>query len=183
MEAILESVFFEKIWQALTEVNKEEVKRLKENLISSKADDGCVYFLGNGGSSSIASHVATDLTKTCKIRSSTFNEANLITCYANDFGHDNWMAEAIKSYANSKDKFVLISSSGQSKNIINAAKVALEINPEGVHCFTGFSEENPVHKLCRGVWVNSKNYNIVELAHLALLLNVVEELQTHPPNQ
>ena len=46
-------------------------------------------------------------TKACKIRSIHFNEADLITCYANDFGYENWVKEALKSYALKDDLIVL----------------------------------------------------------------------------
>ena len=45
--------------------------------------------VGNGGSSAIASHFSVDLTKNASIRCINFNEADLITCFANDYGFDN----------------------------------------------------------------------------------------------
>ncbi len=78
-----------------------------------------VIVLGNGGSASIASHVSVDLTKNAKIRSVNFNEADLITCFANDFGHENWMKEALRMYCDNNDVVVLISSSGKSRNILS----------------------------------------------------------------
>ena len=83
---------------------------------------GRIYIVGNGGSSSIASHVSVDFAKVSKVPSSTFNNTNLITCFANDYGYENWVTEAIKAYMESKDMIILISSSGKSKNIVNAAK-------------------------------------------------------------
>ena len=80
--------------------------------------------MGNGGSASIANHCATDFTKFLKRKSVTFNDPNLITCYANDFGHENWMKEALKSYGSNGDLLCLISSSGKSKNILNCANQA-----------------------------------------------------------
>ena len=56
------------------------------------------YIAGNGGSASIASHVSVDFIKVAKVKSSTFNNSNLITCFANDYGYENWVKEAIKSY-------------------------------------------------------------------------------------
>ena len=50
-----------------------------------------IIFAGNGASASIAAHGATDFTKQGKIRSITFNEANLITCLSNDYGYENWI--------------------------------------------------------------------------------------------
>ena len=58
--------------------------------------------LGNGGSAAIASHVAVDFSKNAKTRMVNFNEPDLITCLANDYGYENWMAKAIDIYG---DKF------------------------------------------------------------------------------
>ena len=80
------------------------------------------YIAGNGGSASIASHVSVDFIKVAKVKSSTFNNSNLITCYANDYGYENWVKEAIKSYCHKNDLLILISSSGKSPNIVNAAQ-------------------------------------------------------------
>ena len=81
-----------------------------------------IIFIGNGGSSAISSHISVDLSKNAKIRSINFNEADLITCLSNDYGHENWMEAALNIYCDKDDLVVLISSSGRSLNIINAAK-------------------------------------------------------------
>ena len=81
-----------------------------------------VIFAGNGGSAAMASHVSADLAKNAGVRSINFNEADLITCLANDRGYENWISEALGIYADPGDVVVLISSSGKSKNIINAAR-------------------------------------------------------------
>ena len=135
-----------------------------------------VIFLGNGGSASIASHVSVDLTKNAKIRSVNFNEPNLITCFANDFGHENWMKEALRMYSHNNDIVVLISSSGKSKNIVNAAKWCAKSNLKFI-TLTGNNYNNPLKKLNKGginFWINSKAYNHIELVHLFILLSVVD---------
>ena len=65
--------------------------------------------------------MSTDLTKNAKIKSMSFNDANLITCFANDYGYENWLKAAIKYYVKANDLVVLLSVSGKSKNLINAA--------------------------------------------------------------
>mgnify|MGYP003688725443 FL=1 len=71
---------------------------------------------------------------------------------------------------------ILISSSGQSKNIINGAKKALEIGLPLI-TLTGFSENNPLNKLGNiNFWVDSSSYNIVESIHQMWLLSVVDYL-------
>ena len=65
-----------------------------------------IFIVGNGGSASIASHVSVDFAKVARVRSSTFNNSNLITCFANDYKYENWVAEAIKAYCDNKDLII-----------------------------------------------------------------------------
>ena len=62
--------------------------------------------------------------KVARVNSSTFNNANLITCFANDYGYENWCKEALNFYGDKGDLLILISCSGNSKNLINANKIA-----------------------------------------------------------
>ena len=70
----------------------------------------------------IASHFSVDLTKNAKVRCINFNEADLLTCFSNDYGYEKWIENAIKYYCDKGDMLILVSSSGESKNIVNAAK-------------------------------------------------------------
>ena len=92
---------------------------LKTNSIGKK-----IIFCGNGGSAAMGSHCSVDLTKNAGIEAINFNEADLITCFANDFGYENWVLNALRFYGKADDTVVLISSSGRSQNIINAAEYA-----------------------------------------------------------
>ena len=133
-----------------------------------------VIIAGNGGSASIAAHTAVDLTKISKIRSITFNEPNLITCFANDYGYENWVLKALNFYADENDLVILISSSGKSKNIINAARYAKK-NKIKVITFSGFAKSNPLKKIGHiNFWVNSDKYNYIENLHQTILLMIVD---------
>jgi len=135
---------------------------------------GKVYVVGNGGSSSIASHVSVDFAKVAEVPSDTFNNANLITCFANDYGHDNWVAEAIKAYTNKNDMLILISSSGTSKNIVNAAKYCNENNIP-LLTLSGFKRDNPLSKLGDiNIHVESESYNFIEMSHHIILVSIVD---------
>ena len=103
--------FFKKYYQDIANC----VQRLDErkiNLIYKMIKDtskkgGIIYIAGNGGSASTSSHMSTDLTKNAKIKSMSFNDTNLITCFANDYGYENWLKAAIKYYVKPKDLVVL----------------------------------------------------------------------------
>jgi D-sedoheptulose 7-phosphate isomerase len=132
--------------------------------------------VGNGGSAGIASHVAVDLVKAAGRRAVTFHDPAMITCYANDYGYGNWVAEAMNSYADPGDVAVLISSSGQSENIVNGAKAASEIGLSTI-TLSGFEESNPLRSMGEvNLWVDSCVYNEVEITHQVWLLAIVDYL-------
>ena len=93
----------------------------------------------------MSSHVSVDFTKVGGVRTINFNEADLITCFANDYGYENWVSKALEFYGDDGDLVILISSSGTSKNIVNAAKNAKRLNMNVV-TFSGFEENNPLKK-------------------------------------
>ena len=137
---------------------------------------GKVILAGNGGSAAIASHVAVDLTKVAGVRAVNFNESNLITCLANDYGYEHWIEKAIEFYSDPGDLIILVSSSGKSANMINGAVKAKQMNLSLI-TFTGFTADNPLRKLGDlNFWADSKAYNVVEMTHHVWLLALVDKL-------
>ena len=135
---------------------------------------GKIILAGNGGSAAMASHVAVDFTKNASIRAINFNEADLITCFANDYGYENWVEQALKFYADENDLVILISSSGNSINIVNAANYCKKVNMDFI-TLTGFSNNNKLRNLGKiNFWVDSLEYNIVEMTHHIILLLLVD---------
>ena len=112
--------------------------------------------------------------KSANVKSSTFNNANFITCFANDYGYENWVKEAIKTYCDVNDLLILISSSGTSKNIVNAATYCKENNIDFI-TLSGFSKNNELSKLGNiNFFVNSEEYNYIEMTHHIILLSIVD---------
>jgi D-sedoheptulose 7-phosphate isomerase len=147
------------------------VKILWEN---AQANGKKVIFAGNGGSAAMASHCSVDLTKNAGLRAVNFNEADLITCFSNDYGYDKWVEKAVEFYGDKNDVLVLISSSGRSPNMINAAEKAKQMKIE-VITFSGFDADNPLRSLGNiNFWVSSKAYNIIEMTHHIWLLAIVD---------
>ena len=168
--------YFKSINEQLQSVNCKVLGQVSKLIEDISSDSGKVIIVGNGGSAAIASHVAVDLTKAARIRAINFNESDLITCLSNDFGYENWVAKALEYYADSKDLVILISSSGQSKNILNGAKKSQAMKIPLV-TFSGFSAENPLHQLGEfNFWVNSSSYNVVEMTHHIWLLAIVDHI-------
>tara|TARA_B110001454_G_C12610266_1_gene388387 strand:- start:45 stop:614 length:570 start_codon:yes stop_codon:yes gene_type:complete len=165
-------------FSTLLKPNEELVNKIlktKDLLVNIKKNNNKILIFGNGGSSAIASHVSVDLTKNAKVRCSNYNEADLITCFSNDYGYERWIEKAIDFYADPNDVLILISSSGKSLNMINACKAARNKKLSNVITFTGHNKNNPLSKLGDiNFWIDSKAYNYVENIHQIWLLAIVD---------
>jgi len=155
----------------------ESLIQIRDILLDAKKNRKKVLIFGNGGSSAIASHFTVDITKNFNIPCLNFNEAALITCFANDYGYEHWVEKAVDFYGNEGDILIAISSSGSSKNMTNAVKAAREGSFNSVITLTGFQKDNPLSLMGDvNLWVNSMAYNFVENLHQIWLLTVVDLL-------
>jgi D-sedoheptulose 7-phosphate isomerase len=144
------------------------VRKIVSALTECRRLNNTVFFVGNGGSASIASHMATDFIKNGKMRCLAFNDGSLLTCLSNDLGYENVFSTPIKQFIEKKDILFAISSSGRSANILNSVNAARK-----KRCFivtlSGFLKENPLsHKGDINFYVNSKVYSHVEILHLSI---------------
>lgn len=134
-----------------------------------------IFFIGNGGSNAICSHMLEDYAKIGRFRTYAFSDPALITCYANDYGYENAMAEWLKVYFDKDDLLVAISSSGNSKNILNAADIARERSGK-VISLSGFKAENKLRtKGDINFYLPIENYGVVECFHQVILHAILDE--------
>ena len=162
------------IYELINNVNANLIEQSVQLIQRSIQNKSKVYIVGNGGSASIASHVSVDFAKVAGVPSSTFNNSNLITCFANDYGYENWVVEAIKAYTNLNDLIILISSSGTSKNIVNAAQYCKDNNIDLI-TLSGFTKDNPLSTLGNvNFHIESTEYNYIEMSHHIILLALVD---------
>ena len=153
----------------------KDLIKVKDLIIKTKKNNSRVLIFGNGGSAAIASHVSVDLTKNLKVKAINFNEADLITCFSNDFGYEKWIEKTIEFYADKKDILILISSSGKSKNMINACKAAKKKKISKIITFTGNKKNNPLSKLGDiNMLVDINIYNHIENIHQVWLLGICD---------
>ncbi|MFQ3576008.1 MAG: D-sedoheptulose 7-phosphate isomerase [Cytophagales bacterium] len=107
-------------------INIEKASDLMVNAIKS---GGKVLSCGNGGSSCDAMHFAEELTG--KYRSSrpaipaiSISDPGHITCVSNDFGYEKVFSRYLEALGKSGDVLLAISTSGNSKNVIEAIKTS-----------------------------------------------------------
>ena len=135
-----------------------------------------IIIIGNGGSNAIAGHIAQDYTKFLHKQALSFSDSPRLTCYGNDIGVENAYAQFIKDFAEDDTLVILISSSGNSPNIIKAADFCVH---RGLRLVTlsGFDRYNKLTSFdshaALSVHVGSNSYGVVEIAHLAFLHSLV----------
>ena len=166
--------YFNRIKLSLDSVDNSDLEAVVNLINKVVKNNKKIITVGNGGSASIASHLVVDFINAAKIKAISFNESSIITCFSNDYGYENWVSKALDCYAESGDLIILISSSGQSENMLVAAKKAETMGADVV-TLSGFSSENPLRKLGDiNLWVDSDQYNIVEMTHHVWLLAVID---------
>ena len=160
-----------KLSEVLKNHHFNEIEKITKFLEISIKTKKKIFVCGNGGSASIANHFLCDFNKGIKISSSKrmipkiislTNSIELITAIANDINFNEIFASQLENYSKKNDILIVISSSGKSKNIINAVKFAKK-NKLKIISLIGFSDNRYLKKLSK-YYINlkTKNYGITE---------------------
>lgn len=141
------------------------IKLLDENQINKKK----IMVIGNGGSAGIAMHALADYANTGEFRTVDLYNPALLTCMSNDYGYENVFVKPIEMFAEAGDMLFAISSSGESPNIVKAAKAAKACGCI-VATFSGFEANNPLRRIGElNFYTPSTHYGFVELAHQTII--------------
>lgn len=152
----------------------DAVKQIAEVLENAEKEQVQVFVMGNGGSAATASHLATDWSKTAErpgkplLRCTSLNDnVALMSAIGNDLGYEKIFVRQLENVLNRGDVIVLISGSGNSPNVIEAAQFARKKGATVVG-FTGFSG-GELRKLSDIVFhVDSDQYGVIEDMHMAV---------------
>ncbi len=130
---------------------------------------GSIFFVGNGASAMMASHMASDSCKTAGLRTMAFNDAALLTAVSNDIAYEESFAFPLRVFGKPGDILITISSSGGSKNILAAIRAARE-KTLTVITLSGMRADNPSRTSGDlNFYIPATSYGHVESAHQALL--------------
>lgn len=140
-------------------------------------DSALVYVCGNGGSAALSQHFAIDLglgtynlgKRGCRIFDLTSNTA-VISATANDTGYENVFSSQVEFYGRPGDLLIVISSSGNSQNVINAVRKAKELEIVSVG-LTGFNGGELRGLVDHSIHIETKigEYGLVEDLHSFVL--------------
>ena len=173
-EAFVENYYldFIKVIEAFAKAPMSKVLEIFNQVAES---GGTVWVAGNGGSAAISDHTVCDVTKgthsyekpPIKAVSLTAN-GPMLTALANDISYEEVFSKQLEFYLKPEDAVLLVSSSGNSPNVVKACEYA---NSRGVPTisFTGFSG-GKLRELAKvSVWIPVDNYGMTEDLHQSLI--------------
>lgn len=111
----------------------KKIETLATALIKCYNNEGKLLLCGNGGSTCDAVHIAEELTgkynlNRAPLAAIALADAAHITCTANDFGFENIFERGVEALGKGGDVLLALSTSGNSKNVLKAAKMAKQKN-------------------------------------------------------
>lgn len=158
----------------MTTIYEEGLSQLVDCFSRAKEERRQVFFIGNGGSAAIASHMTADFMKNGGMKTYSLYDSALITCMGNDYGYEHVFSEPLKFLGRKGDLLVAISSSGNSQNIVNALKVAVEAEMKAI-TLTGFRADNKARFIGQtNVYVPVSHFGMVESIHNIILQEIVD---------
>jgi D-sedoheptulose 7-phosphate isomerase len=170
------SAYTAKLHECLGTIAQKDIDAASQMLRDVRARAGRIFVAGNGGSAAISEHLSCDFEKgthlpgqsALQVQCLTSNTA-LLTAIANDFSYDDVFAYQLElAGVSAKDLLLLISSSGNSANVVKAAEFARSKGCK-VLGFTGFSGGKLNTMSDVSLHIPFENYGVVEDAHQVLM--------------
>jgi D-sedoheptulose 7-phosphate isomerase len=176
--------YLERLQEAVQSLPRERMNALGETLFRAYRYNKQVFVMGNGGSSSTASHMAADLAKNTigpnmkRFRIVSLNDnAAIMTALANDLGYENVFSEQLTNLVQAGDVLIVVSASGNSPNVLKAMHYARSRSAEVV-ALLGFDGGAAAELADIALVVPSDHYGVVEDVHLIINHILVEYFKT-----
>jgi D-sedoheptulose 7-phosphate isomerase len=169
------TAYYERFARALLDFDKGPLREVLAVFDKVIADGGIVWVAGNGGSAAIANHTVCDASKGTHVEGhppfrtvSLAANVEMLTAIGNDISYDAVFSEPLKYYLTEKDALLVVSSSGNSPNVVKACEYA---NARGVPtvAFVGFKGGRLKEIAAHVVHIAVDNYGIVEDTHQSLI--------------
>lgn len=171
--------YLEEFIDSLKKINLGKIEWMGDLLIEAYQKEKTIYIMGNGGSSSIASHFACDLAKGTisnfldekkkRFKVQCLNDnLPLITAYGNDLGYDYVFSQQLANSVKEGDVVIVISASGNSKNILEALITAKKKGAMSVGLL-GFDGGKAAQIVDQKIVIDNQHYGQIEDIHMVLL--------------
>jgi phosphoheptose isomerase len=143
---------------------------------------GTIWVAGNGGSAAIADHAVCDATKGTHVEGqpplrmiSLNSNVAMLTALSNDIGYEDVYRRQLDYYLKPNDAVLLVSSSGNSPNVVEACRYARDRGIPTI-AFVGFGGGALRELADHVVWVPVDNYGIAEDTHQSLVHVITQYL-------
>jgi phosphoheptose isomerase len=177
------SLYKSALLDAQNSVSDSDIEKITTILLSAFSERKNVFVMGNGGSASISNHICCDHLKGIRADSHLFprvyslsSNFSLISAVANDIGYKDIFSYQLQSLAEDGDLCWLVSSSGNSQNIISAANAAKTIGMK-IIAFVGFDGGELKDLSDFIIHVKSYNYGIVEDVHQQIMHAIAQDIR------
>ena len=123
--------YFKRLNEIFNQINDNNLEKFEKTLNNARLNDKTIFVFGNGGSASTATTMANDLgfdilKKTNTKKTFKFlclnDNTSVLTAIANDVGYENIFINQLKIHFKTGDIAIILSASGNSKNLIKAAQ-------------------------------------------------------------
>lgn len=161
--------------------NANFLELCKRSLICIK-NGGKILFYGNGGSAADAQHLAAELVVKYKKRRRAIpaialtTDTSIITANANDFDFSSIFSRQIEAIGNKNDISIAITTSGNSKNLIEAAKICKKQKIK-TFCFSGNNGGKLSKHIDYPIIIKSKTTSVIQVIEICIgqiLCNILE---------
>lgn len=177
IEELLDRLEATEIWRSSQEKCRdydEGIHVLESTFTQHKEKQSQLFFIGNGGSAAIASHMTADFMKNGGMNTYSLYDHSVLTCMGNDYGYEYIFSRSMELLVKPDDLVVAISSSGNSENILYAIEAARK-KKAAIITFTGFKRDNRAKQMGDlNVYVPCEKYGIVESIHNLILQQIVD---------
>ena len=159
----------------LKKVNFEELNKIINLITRTIKKNNIIYSCGNGGSSSLADHLTCDFIKQTNNKTklnlksiSLASNFSLISAISNDISFDEIFSFQVEKLCKKNDLLICFSVSGNSKNLLNAVKIAKKKKVKTIS-FTGFNGGKLSNFTDHNINFPMANYGIVEDCHVTMM--------------
>jgi phosphoheptose isomerase len=175
--------YYQRFIEALTSFDRGRLEQVAGIFEEVSARGGTLWVAGNGGSAAISDHTTCDTTKGTHVEGhppvrSVSLTANgpMLTAIGNDISYDEVFRQQLVYYLGDEDAVLVVSSSGNSPNVVNACAYAKERGVPTI-AFVGFSGGKLAEMADVVVHVAADNYGICEDAHQSFIHVVTQYLR------
>lgn len=174
MEKDSYSKYVHELKECIEVIDFKILKKIEEKIVETVKKNGNIYLIGNGGNAATAAHWVADFSKGIEnIESNKVNMYSLsdnipiVTAYANDMSFEDIYYLQLRNKLKESDLLIILSASGNSKNLVKAAKYTKEQNVFCISIVGNFNGEVIKYSDLKLI-INSKNYGIIEDIQLTI---------------